>query len=296
MEKIIQHKIFNFRYFLASFLLVIFSLLMMVSCGARQVQQQQSPAPAKGVYHIVKKGETAFGIARAYSISLKELVEANKINDASNIKEGAALFIPRADRVIDNVVVPPRKPPAEVKREVVLKDKKPPLEKPASPETPGTKPSVVPSQSTTEESRQVLQQKPQATERREGVAAGKGRFLWPVSQGTVKTRFGMQPNKTFHNWIKIACKAGTNVRAAADGTVIFSSSLKDFGETIIIRHPNDFATVYTHLKKRYVKTDQYVKKGKTIALVGEIDEAGNAYINFEIRHKSKPQDPLLYLR
>ena len=111
----------------------------------------------------------------------------------------------------------------------------------------------------------------------------------------MKTRFGIQPNKTYHNWIKIVCPAGTQVRAAAAGTVIFSANLKDFGETIIIRHANDFATVYTHLKKRYVKADQNIKKGEAIALAGEIDEAGDTYINFEIRHKGKARNPLFYL-
>jgi lipoprotein NlpD len=98
-------------------------------------------------------------------------------------------------------------------------------------------------------------------EKKDKVMLEKGRFVWPV-EGTVKTRFGIQPNKTYHNWIKIACPAGTRVMAAARGTVIFSANLKDFGETIIIRHDHDFATVYTHLKKRYVRADQAIKKAR----------------------------------
>ena len=114
-------------------------------------------------------------------------------------------------------------------------------------------------------------------------------------RGSVKTRFGIQPNKTYHNWIKIVSAAGTKVKAAASGTVIFSSQLKNYGETIIIRHKDNFATVYTHLKKRYVKTDQNVKKGETIAMVGETDDAGDAYINFEIRLQGKARNPLFFL-
>jgi Membrane proteins related to metalloendopeptidases len=111
----------------------------------------------------------------------------------------------------------------------------------------------------------------------------------------VKTRFGIQPNKTYHNWIKIVSVAGTPVKAAASGTVIFSSALKDYGETIIIRHEKEFATVYTHLNQRYVKIDQNVKKGETIASVGQKDKAGNAYINFEIRLRGKARNPLFFL-
>ena len=119
-------------------------------------------------------------------------------------------------------------------------------------------------------------------------------FIWPV-RGSVKTRFGIQPNKTYHNWIKIVSPTGAKVKAAASGTVIFSSLLKNYGETIIIRHKDNFATVYTHLKKRYVKTDQNVKKGEVLAIVAEKDDAGETYINFEIRLKGKARNPLFFL-
>jgi lipoprotein NlpD len=131
-------------------------------------------------------------------------------------------------------------------------------------------------------------------EEKEEIQFERKRFIWPV-RGSVKTRFGIQPNKTYHNWVKIASVAGTQVKAAASGIVIFSSQLKDYGETIIIRHEENYATVYTHLKKRYVKNDQTVKKGESIALVGEKDEAGDAYMNFEVRLRGKARNPLFFL-
>ncbi len=128
----------------------------------------------------------------------------------------------------------------------------------------------------------------------EKITTGKNKFIWPV-RGTVAAHFGKQPNKTFHNWIKIVSAAGVRVKAAEAGTVIFSSHLKNYGETIIIRHNNNFATVYTHLKKRNVKIDKTVKKGETIAVLGEKDEDGAVYMNFEIRLQGKARNPLLFL-
>jgi len=133
-----------------------------------------------------------------------------------------------------------------------------------------------------------------AAEPGEKITSGKNKFIWPV-RGKVKAHFGQQPNKTFHNWIKIASKAGVKVKAAESGTVIFSSQLKNYGETIIIRHTNNFATVYTHLKKRNVKIDKNVKKGEAIAVLGEKDDDGEVYMNFEIRRQGKARDPLLFL-
>src|SRR5690606_7483109 len=37
-------------------------------------------APAGKVFHTVKSGETAFGIARQYGISMKELMTLNNLN------------------------------------------------------------------------------------------------------------------------------------------------------------------------------------------------------------------------
>ena len=72
------------------FLLMIFVLFLLISCAGPQVQK----SPAKGVYHIVKKGETAYSIARAYSISLQDLAEINNISDVSLIKEGDGHLYP----------------------------------------------------------------------------------------------------------------------------------------------------------------------------------------------------------
>lgn len=139
-----------------------------------------------------------------------------------------------------------------------------------------------------------LPSKPEEPATLKKMSSGKNKFIWPV-RGKVKFHFGAQPNKTFHNWITIVSSDGVKVKAAESGTVIFSSNLKNYGETIIIRHKSNFATVYTHLKKRYVKMDQAVKKGEAVALLGEKDDAGDVYLNFEIRLQGKAQNPLQYL-
>lgn len=257
-----------------------------MSCSGPQVQKNQ----AQGVYHIVKKGETAYTIARAYSIRLQDLEEENNITDASILKEGTVIFIPNVEQVIDDVFAQAQKNGKQTKpgdasqMGAILPDqpkrgdKAEPLEKEPAGAASGTKPP----------------EKPRMAEKEEDVKIEKGLFAWPV-KGTVKSRFGIQPNKTYHNWIKMSCLAGARVKAASSGTIIYSAGLKDFGETIIIRHPNEYATVYTHLKKRLVKADQSVKKGDIIAVAGEMDETGDAYVNFEIRYKGKARNPLLYL-
>ncbi len=278
------------------FLFILMIGVALTSCSGPQVQKSQ----AKGVYHVVKKGETAFSIARAYSIGLQKLSEANRINDVSAIKEGMVIFIPDANQVIDDVMARAGKAGADPKRDApsgngkssdLPKTVKTPEKQQIPEKIPVTGPA--PAQS----SGSVPPPKDQpgvAPDDADVIKLEKGKLVWPVA-GSVKTSFGIQPNKTYHNWIKITCKPGARVRAAAAGTVIFSAVLKDFGETVIIRHQRDFATVYTHLSKRQVKADRTVKKGEIIALAGQKDEAGDVYINFELRHKGKARNPLIYL-
>jgi len=300
---------------LVCFFCVLFFLQLIISCSGSQVQKTQ----AKGVYHRVKKGETVWNIARAYNIKLQDLAEINNIEDPALIKEDTIIFIPDAKQVIDDVMTHAKSMGAPVSAPVVadssdnvkkvtglqqpVADKKTMSTLVTMEKHPPTKilpreefvsKKAIPAQKGTDEK---IESKPKAklpVEEKEKIQREAGRFIWPV-RGTVKTRFGIQPNKTYHNWIKIVSVEGKQVKAAASGTVIFSSALKDYGETIIIRHEKEFATVYTHLKKRYVKIDQNVKKGETIALVGQKDEAGNPYINFEIRLRGKARNPLFFL-
>ena len=63
----------------------------------------------EGIFHVVRKGQTLWRIARAYGVTVEELIAANKIEDARRIEIGQALFIPRATGVLD---VPPAPAPA----------------------------------------------------------------------------------------------------------------------------------------------------------------------------------------
>ncbi len=311
---------------LVCFFCILFFLQLTISCSGSQVQKPQ----AVGVYHRVKKGETAWSIARAYNIKLQDLAEINNIEDPALVKEDTIIFIPDAKQVIDDVMTHAKSMDAQVnptaaadtadnakkpvenkssKEEIKANGVQPVMDKktvlpPVATEKQPPKKVLPAEESVPKEAIPVPKGNDEKNDNKskvklpsaekEIIQRESGRFIWPV-RGNVKTRFGIQPNKTYHNWIKIVSVAGTPVKAADSGTVIFSSALKNYGETIIIRHEKEFATVYTHLKKRYVKIDQNVKIGETIASVGQKDEAGNAYINFEIRLHGKARNPLFFL-
>jgi lipoprotein NlpD len=123
----------------------------------------------------------------------------------------------------------------------------------------------------------------------------KGRFMWPL-KGPVITRFGIQPSGMKYNGIKIAAKEGSPVQAAAAGTIIYASYVKGYGDTIIVKHDENYTTVYAYLKSSVTKRDDRVKKGEKIASVGPSEEpGGEPYLYFEIRERNKARNPQFFL-
>ena len=65
-----------------------------------------TPAPApsaegRGVYHLLRRGQTLYSLSRAYGVPLETLAEANGITDPTRIPAGRLLFVPGAARSLD---------------------------------------------------------------------------------------------------------------------------------------------------------------------------------------------------
>ena len=76
-------------------------------------------------------------------------------------------------------------------------------------------------------------------------ATGIGRMRWPV-RGRVISGFGSGGGKN-GDGIDIAVPEGTPVKAAENGVVIYAGDgLKEFGNTVLVRHEDGLVTVYGH--------------------------------------------------
>jgi murein DD-endopeptidase MepM/ murein hydrolase activator NlpD len=119
------------------------------------------------------------------------------------------------------------------------------------------------------------------------------KFSWPL-EGQIFSNFGIR-NGRRHDGIDIAAKAGTPIKASADGKVVFASKLSGYGNTVIIRHSGNFFTTYAHNQKNLVSKGANVKKGTQIANVGSTGRATGPHCHFEIRHGQKARNPLFFL-
>ncbi len=119
-------------------------------------------------------------------------------------------------------------------------------------------------------------------------------FIWPV-KGKVVGYFGKHKKRRLLG-IEIACKEGDLVRASASGKVIFNGSkIRGYGNMLIIKHKNNYSSIYAHNKQNIVKKNDIVKQGDVIAKTGKTGLVDSPILYFEIRHKNKPINPLFYL-
>lgn len=187
------------------------------------------------------------------------------------------------------------------KKESAAVEKKP---APAAEKKPAAKaePEKARKPAPAEEKKQLARVDPQPERRRVPVeeSPGKidlprGKFAWPV-KGKVTSKYGIQSNGMKNNGIRISAREGSPVVASAGGTVIYSAPLKYYGDTILLKHEDNYVTVYTHLKDRVVKKDDRVKKGEKLALLGKPgDGSDGTFLYFEIRHNNKARNPLFFL-
>jgi murein DD-endopeptidase MepM/ murein hydrolase activator NlpD len=128
----------------------------------------------------------------------------------------------------------------------------------------------------------------------EKIYSKPGLFIWPV-RGKVIRGYGIYRGIK-HDGINIKAPGGTPVKAAKEGRVAFSGLLEGYGNTIIIEHRDNYATVYANNKINLVKQGQKVSCGQKIAEVGgESGEKTRTYLHFQIRSDNKPRNPRFYL-
>jgi len=124
--------------------------------------------------------------------------------------------------------------------------------------------------------------------------------LWPV-MGRITSPFGERLDPfdgegEFHTGLDIASHYGDDVRAAADGVVIWTGWREGYGRTVIIDHGFGITTWYAHLAAYDVEEGTRVKRGEVIAQEGDSGRATGPHVHFEVRINNAPVNPLPYLR
>lgn len=116
----------------------------------------------------------------------------------------------------------------------------------------------------------------------------------PVSGGRLTSGYGMRWGR-MHRGIDLAAVAGTPIRAAAAGEVMFAGWKSGYGLMVIIDH-GDFQTKYAHNSENLVRAGDLVETGVPIAKIGRTGNATGNHLHFELVIGGGAVNPLSYLK
>lgn len=125
----------------------------------------------------------------------------------------------------------------------------------------------------------------------------KGSLRLPVA-GELMNRFGAPREGGGVNWRGLFIRAaqGTAVKAIAAGQVVFSEWLRGFGNLIIVDHGEGYMSLYSNNESLYKQVGERVQPGDAIASVGNSGGQPESGLYFEMRHQSRPVNPLLWVK
>ena len=120
-------------------------------------------------------------------------------------------------------------------------------------------------------------------------------FRWPV-RGRIISDFGAKPGGGRNEGVNLAVPEGTPVKAADDGTVIYSGNeLKGYGNLVLVRHSEGWVSAYAHNSELKVKRGDKIRRGDVVGLAGATGSVNQPQVHFELRKGNKPVDPLKHL-
>ena len=274
--------------------------------------------------YVVGQGDTLFAISQRFKVTQKALLEANNLKAGASIRANQRITLPAGYKdggPIRRTVTPaapppaaapltpipytppaaapaPYTPPPRAAAPTPTPVAPPPPAAPAPTSAlppigarPATAPLPAPPRAATPAAPAILDPTAAAPSDADVVAAGRGRFLWPV-KGDVIGTFG--PNGAGgqrSDGLNIRAAAGEPVRAAAAGEVVYAGDqVPEFGNLVLVKHADGWVTAYAHLSRADVKMRQTVTQGQQIGTVGSSGGVAEPQLHFEVRYAPSPKD------
>lgn len=237
-----------------------------------------------GTYtHTIQSGESLYTIARRYDVTTQAIVQANALSSPDRIVVGQKIIIPgRADLLAN----PAPAPVTEVA-----------TTSPVVPQTPAPTQtaalgdaSVLAEAATPAPAQAAPAQQPaqQVANVPEPSMSGADKFRWPVN-GRIITDFAASKG----TGINIEVPEGTAIKAAENGTVIYTGSgVEGYGNLVLVRHPNGYVSAYAHLQSIAVSKGAAINRGDTIGAAGMTGSVSRPQLHFELRKGATPVDPV----
>lgn len=123
----------------------------------------------------------------------------------------------------------------------------------------------------------------------------------PIDSAWNASSFGWRADpftgeSALHEGVDFAADIGTPIKAAAAGVVVNVEKHPAYGNVVEVDHGNDLFTRYAHCSKIVVQPGGLVKRGQTIAEVGNSGRSTGPHLHFEVRIKGAAHNPNRFLQ
>ena len=229
--------------------------------------------------YIPVEGDTIYSLAARCSIPYSTLASLNRLDNASMVEPGISLLLPSAPGIFV-----PQQPQSNLEQLLASSHFSQPEDKSAM-LTIGSVFHFFPGSDFN------------STERAFFLNTG---FSFPLRNYRMTSGFGIRRNPVtgntrFHEGLDLAAPAGTEVYAAGNGTVAEIGEDSVYGNYIVIRHENNWASLYGHLQRINITLHAAVRSGTLIGWVGSTGQSTGPHLHFELRQNGKARDPDKYL-
>lgn len=243
------------------------------------------------ITYIVEAGDTLYGIADKYHVSVETLMWANGLEQNPDLlRLGQELVVLPVNGVYHTVVA------GDTVESVATKYKAKPQDiisfplnnlAPKNPALTVGQKIVVPGGSKPYIARQVAVYSGPVPQ---GVGRSSGRLVWPASGGIT------QGYRAYHRAIDIGSYTGNPVKAADSGYVAAAGwSNVGYGYYVVLDHGNGVQTLYAHLNRFFVNAGDSVGQGTVIGHVGSTGNSTGPHLHFEVIAGGVQQNPFNYL-
>jgi murein DD-endopeptidase MepM/ murein hydrolase activator NlpD len=264
--------------------------------------------------YVAQQGDTVYSVSRRFGVDSSTLASTNKLTAPYTVQSGAPLILPPPVQTAPTQSAPVQTaqppaarqpPPLEAARTsppaVAAESHITPPEVAPAPKSGPTQnaPAVVASLPPSTSAPPPPPAAPPVAETPPAIAepppvVGRG-FQLPV-RGTLISGYGPGANGTQNDGINIAAPLGTPIAAVADGEVKYAGNeLRGFGNLVLIKHPDGWISAYAHCESLLVKRGERVRRGQTIARVGDTGAVSAPQLHFELRRGTRAVDPTNYL-
>jgi murein DD-endopeptidase MepM/ murein hydrolase activator NlpD len=265
------------------------------------------------IIHVVKSGETIYGLAREYGVKVEEILFINGIDDARKIQSGQRLRIPATPAMVPPINPDPSAPAVVLHRaqkgetlfgisrqygislqelrtvnslsETYVLKSGDVLKIPVAPEnTP----------------RPAVDSNPAAPQRTTQTSASPAINIPPPAVRTVDLSivWPIRPKEAAYmtgklNGVAIIGEAGESVLCIFPGTVLFAGIYRGYGRVAIVKSADGYLYVYGGCETLFVKAGDSVTTGMELGRLGIDDVSGRPALFFMVYLNNNMIDPAI---